>query len=434
VKAASVAGWLFGIARRVGLAARRHELRREKRERNAVPLPEQSARDWDELLRTVDQELEKLPAEERAALIACFLREQTQDEAARDLGWSLSTLRRRLERGKDLLRARLLRRGATLSSGLFAGILAPSGSAAVPRALAESAGRTAEASAVAKALAIKSSNGFVLAKMAFSIAALVAVVGATAASSRQEPAVEVPARPGIALLPPQPREAVTVTGRVVFPEHLPIPERRELRATDGIVKNADCCFEGGRRLFFENLLIEENNRGIANAVVWLQAGGSTKPPVAREHTIEVVDCQFCPRITIARAGDTLLFKNPAPLATNVKYEAGGKGLGSFNVLLAAKTGSVASPGPLVRSDSPDRFGSSIYPWMKGCVWTFDHPNAAVTDPNGRFTIPAMPSGECRLVIWHEELGYGPGGKNGTPIRIIDGPSDTLDVGTRLLAP
>src|SRR5262245_46635841 len=30
--AASVGGWLFGVARRVGLAARRHELRREKRE------------------------------------------------------------------------------------------------------------------------------------------------------------------------------------------------------------------------------------------------------------------------------------------------------------------------------------------------------------------------------------------------------------------
>src|SRR5262245_64972015 len=32
VEATSVGGWLFGVARRVGLAARRHELRRAKRE------------------------------------------------------------------------------------------------------------------------------------------------------------------------------------------------------------------------------------------------------------------------------------------------------------------------------------------------------------------------------------------------------------------
>src|SRR5215207_6100703 len=36
-EAASVGGWLFGVARRVGLAARRHELRREKRELLANP-------------------------------------------------------------------------------------------------------------------------------------------------------------------------------------------------------------------------------------------------------------------------------------------------------------------------------------------------------------------------------------------------------------
>src|SRR5262249_11032729 len=51
------------------------------------------------------------------------------------LGWSLSTLRRKLEHGRELLRLRLSRRGATLGAGLFAGVLAPT---------AESAGLTPE--------------------------------------------------------------------------------------------------------------------------------------------------------------------------------------------------------------------------------------------------------------------------------------------------
>src|SRR5205085_2773331 len=60
----------------------------------------------------------------RAAVVACFLREQTQDEAAKQLGWSLSTLRRRLDRGKELLRSRLTRRGATLSALLLSNSVA----------------------------------------------------------------------------------------------------------------------------------------------------------------------------------------------------------------------------------------------------------------------------------------------------------------------
>src|SRR5205814_1202766 len=109
----------------------------------------QAAHDWDDLLRVVDEELARIPEENRVALIACFLREQTHDEAARELGWSLSTLRRRLDRGKELLRARLTRRGATLSAGLFAGVFAPSMALAVPRELAARAGQETAASSVA---------------------------------------------------------------------------------------------------------------------------------------------------------------------------------------------------------------------------------------------------------------------------------------------
>src|SRR5205807_5432989 len=50
---------------------------------------------------------------------------RTQDEAARQLGWSLNTLRRRLAQGRRLLEARHRGRGVTLSAAL-AGLLAAS--------------------------------------------------------------------------------------------------------------------------------------------------------------------------------------------------------------------------------------------------------------------------------------------------------------------
>lgn len=53
----------------------------------------------------------KLPERYRVALALCYLESKTQDQAAAQLGLAKSTLKVRLERGKELLRARLVRRG-----------------------------------------------------------------------------------------------------------------------------------------------------------------------------------------------------------------------------------------------------------------------------------------------------------------------------------
>jgi hypothetical protein len=81
------------------------------------------------------------------ALVYCYIEGLSRDEAARRLGWSLGTLKRRLERGRAILRRRLLRRGVA-PAGLAAAALAPEGlTAAVPPVLAQAvlqaAGRAA---------------------------------------------------------------------------------------------------------------------------------------------------------------------------------------------------------------------------------------------------------------------------------------------------
>lgn len=63
----------------------------------------------------------------------------TQDEAARDLGWSLMTVRRRLEQGRELLRSRLTTRGMTLSAALAAGGLVQESTGTVSTSLRQRA-------------------------------------------------------------------------------------------------------------------------------------------------------------------------------------------------------------------------------------------------------------------------------------------------------
>jgi RNA polymerase sigma factor (sigma-70 family) len=66
---------------------------------------------WREVRQRLDEEVRRLPNRLRLPILLCYFEELTRDEAADRLGWSLSTLKRRLETARDRLRLRLLRRG-----------------------------------------------------------------------------------------------------------------------------------------------------------------------------------------------------------------------------------------------------------------------------------------------------------------------------------
>src|SRR5580700_9725425 len=93
---------------------------------------------WREVCQALDEELQRLPERLRSPLLLCYLSGLTRDEAARQLGWSLGTLKRRLEEGRTALRGRLERRGIS-AAGLALAVLSPSSlNAAVCPSLAES--------------------------------------------------------------------------------------------------------------------------------------------------------------------------------------------------------------------------------------------------------------------------------------------------------
>jgi RNA polymerase sigma factor (sigma-70 family) len=117
----SLAGWLYGVAYRLSLKARKTAARRRIHESHAVirpsvdPLDEITLREAHTIL---SEELHRLPERYRSPLLLCYWEGTTQDEAARRLGWSLSTLKRRLERGREMMGRRLERRGLTVGAVL----------------------------------------------------------------------------------------------------------------------------------------------------------------------------------------------------------------------------------------------------------------------------------------------------------------------------
>jgi RNA polymerase sigma factor (sigma-70 family) len=132
-KQESVASWLHGVAYRLAVHSRTTTLRQRRFERTRASiagtgLPPDVT--WQELQQHLHEELARLGDAYRAPLVLCYLESKTQDEAARQLGWSVGTLRRRLDAGRKLLHARLTRRGLSLPAALLAAGLAQDVSAA----------------------------------------------------------------------------------------------------------------------------------------------------------------------------------------------------------------------------------------------------------------------------------------------------------------
>jgi RNA polymerase sigma factor (sigma-70 family) len=137
---ASLAGWLHGVAYRTALKARVAAARRRAREARAEGRGAEAPPDlsWAEVQEAVHESLLALPDEYRMPLVLCYLEGRTQDEAARSLGLSRAGLKKRLERGRALLRERLVRRGLGPGAALLAAAWPAATSRALPVALARS--------------------------------------------------------------------------------------------------------------------------------------------------------------------------------------------------------------------------------------------------------------------------------------------------------
>src|SRR5262249_42797290 len=142
----SIAGWLYQVAYQLAVKARASAAKRRNYPRREVDMPTAdplAELNGQELRSLLDEELNQLPEQCRSALVLCYLEGKTQDEAARLLGWSKGTLRRRLGQGREFLRIRLVRRGLSLSAALIATLLA--------QAAVKATVRTALANATVKA-------------------------------------------------------------------------------------------------------------------------------------------------------------------------------------------------------------------------------------------------------------------------------------------
>jgi RNA polymerase sigma factor (sigma-70 family) len=134
-----VGNWLYGVAYRTALEAKKAAARRRAKETKVEPRTEVPRDAWADLRPVLDQELDQLPDKYRTVIVLCDLEGKTRKEAARELGWPEGTVASRLATARSMLAKRLGGYGLSVSGGVLATMLCRNASACVPASVMVSA-------------------------------------------------------------------------------------------------------------------------------------------------------------------------------------------------------------------------------------------------------------------------------------------------------
>lgn len=268
--------------------------------------------------------------------------------------------------------------------------------------------------------------------MLIPIGALALIAGGTLCSSAVDAMPRASAAPAAAAA--EAEGWGTIMGRVVWAGDK-VPERAPVK----VDKDQNACLKNGP-LLDDKLIVNPKNKGVRWAAVYLMSAGGFKKampihPSLKDIKKKVVEidqpcCLFEPHVMALREGQTLVVKNSAAISHNVKVDP------------EPSINQIVPPGGQLKLDNlkpralPLSIACNIHGWMTGKVFVLPHPYFAVTDEDGKFEIKDAPTGDLRLVIWHEEPGWvvydGAKRSNGKKVTIKAG--ETTDVGQVPLKP
>jgi len=177
-------------------------------------------------------------------------------------------------------------------------------------------------------------------------------------------------------------------------------------------QDKDVCLAGKESDKVDQTWLVSSDKGVANVVIYLkEPAGKTfsvtdelKKPFAKNAVLDQPHCAFVPHVIALypAAGQKLEVKNSAKVPHNTKIEGNPKKNPTENITLPPSETKTLDlqfqQGPLAAS-------CQLHPWMNAKIWTFNSPYFAVTDENGAFEIPNVPSGvELTVMVWHESFG------------------------------
>jgi hypothetical protein len=172
-----------------------------------------------------------------------------------------------------------------------------------------------------------------------------------------------------------------------------LPERAEV----AVNTNVEFC---GHKVFTEDLLVDNESRGIQNVVVRLNGVAAGKELPA-EVVITNRNCAFEPHVAATVKGAVLKVKSADPIhhTTHPYYEGG---IHFFNASL--QRAGAEYPGKRIDRSGLIEVRCDVHNWMKAYIVVHSNPYIGVTGGDGRVEFTDVPAGTYPYVAWHEKLG------------------------------
>ena len=189
----------------------------------------------------------------------------------------------------------------------------------------------------------------------------------------------------------------TLTGTIKYSGGKP-----NIGLPNGYVKKDPFCTRNESKIKDESLIVGDD-MGLANVVIFLPRKPKRGKNVAAPKTPAVFDqvnCTFIPHVLLVRVRQPLMIKNSDQTSHNTHTYPNANAV--ENTSLGA--GKSATFSYVQREEVPVKVGCDVHPWMSAYHVTLDHPYAAVTGKDGKFTIADLPAGTHEFIVWHEKKG------------------------------
>ncbi len=201
----------------------------------------------------------------------------------------------------------------------------------------------------------------------------------------------------------------TVKGTVTFKGDIPADEKIVIDA------NTEYCAkeqEAGRYIVSDSR--------VKNAVVWIEGIEKGKAVPVKPVNVTIKNCRTVPHVDVGFVGGEYIFRNDDDILHTVQSKLGlayqrqasarplEDGASIYNLALPQKGLEVKKPIKKWHRYTDEtgfiQVRSNTDNWIRGYIFIFDHPYAAVTDEKGAFTMESLPPGEYVLKAWHEGFG------------------------------
>lgn len=163
-----------------------------------------------------------------------------------------------------------------------------------------------------------------------------------------------------------------------------------------------------------------SNSRVKNTVVWIEGVGKGKAVPKALVNVTIKNCKAKPHVSVGFVGGKYAFRNDDDIFHTIQLKLGlayqkqasGRplkhGATIYNLAFPIKglriKKRIKKSHAYTKETGFIQIRSNTHNWIKGYIFIFNQPYAAVTDEHGAFLIDNIPPGEYLLKVWHEGFG------------------------------